>query len=352
MKKTIVAMMMALATAGLVGQAFAGGVSKSAVLFLRIAPGARAAGMGESFCAVADDATAVYWNPAGLAFQKGREITLMHAKWLPQLADDLFYEFGAFRLPIEGLGTFGFNVTYINYGEQIWTGEEGPEELGRFTSYEFAVSAHYATKLNDNLGLGLSMRYIRSSLADVPIGAAKDPGKATAFSMDLSALYKAPWLRGLALGANLSNMGPKITYVDADQADPLPTNLSLGASYRLVDTEYNKLTLAVQGDKELVRRYKDGTSDPFYKAIFTSWTDDSFSEELKEWILGAGVEYWYANLIALRAGYHYDEIGKVKFPSFGAGIQYSLYRFDFGYVAAAEGHPLAGTMRFSLTIGF
>ncbi|MDZ7386581.1 MAG: PorV/PorQ family protein, partial [candidate division KSB1 bacterium] len=166
MKKTIAVCMMALALAVFAGQAAAGGVSKSAVLFLRIAPGARAAGMGESFCAVADDATAVFWNPAGLAFQKGREISLMHAKWLPQLADDLFYEFGAFRLPIEGLGTFGFNVTYINYGEQIWTGEEGPEELGRFTSYEFAVSAHYATLLNENLGLGLSMRYIRSSLAD------------------------------------------------------------------------------------------------------------------------------------------------------------------------------------------
>jgi opacity protein-like surface antigen len=271
---------------------------------------------------------------------------------LPQLAPDLYYEFGAFKMPVEGIGTFGFNVTYINYGEQIWTGEDSPEELGRFYSYEFAIAAHYATLLNPNLSIGISGRYIRSSLSDVPIQAAKDPGKANAFAVDLSVLYKTPWARGLSLGANLSNMGPKVTYVDAAQADPLPTTLSLGAAYRLVDTEFNKLTFVFQADKELVRRYKDGTSDPFYKAIFTSWTDDPISEEFKEWIVGGGVEYWYSNLIALRAGYHYDEVGKVKFPSFGAGIQYHLYRFDFGYVAAAEGHPLAGTMRFSLSIGF
>ena len=192
MKKVLVTLTMLAVICVSHADCYAGGVSKSACLFLRIAPGARSAGMGEAFCAIADDATAVYWNPAGLAFQEGREITLMHAKWLPQLANDLYYEFGAIRWPVEGLGTFGFNVTYINYGEQIWTGEEGPEELGRFMSYEFAIAAHYATTLNPNLGVGVSMRYIRSFLADVPIGAAKDPGKANAYAVDLSMLYKAP----------------------------------------------------------------------------------------------------------------------------------------------------------------
>ena len=63
--------------------------SEAAVLFLQISPGARAAGMGETFVAMSDDATAVYWNPAGLAFQTGSEVTLMHAKWLPQLVSDM-----------------------------------------------------------------------------------------------------------------------------------------------------------------------------------------------------------------------------------------------------------------------
>ena len=75
--------------------------SEAAVLFLMISPGARASGMGEAFVALADDATAVFWNPAGLAFQQGKEITLMHANWLPQFDSDLFYDFAAYRSVFE-----------------------------------------------------------------------------------------------------------------------------------------------------------------------------------------------------------------------------------------------------------
>jgi len=87
-------------------------VSESGVVFLLISPGARAAGMGEAFVGLADDATAVYWNPAGLAFQTGKEITLMHANWLPQFDSDLTYEFAAYRHTLEGIGTLGANVTF------------------------------------------------------------------------------------------------------------------------------------------------------------------------------------------------------------------------------------------------
>ena len=115
-------------------------VSEAAVLFLLISPGARAAGMGEAFVGVADDATAAFWNPAGLAYQKGRELTLMHANWLPQFGSDLFYDFGAYRQSVEGIGTFGVNVTYLNLGKQYYTDETGPDILGEFSSYEFAIS--------------------------------------------------------------------------------------------------------------------------------------------------------------------------------------------------------------------
>ncbi|MEJ2628485.1 MAG: hypothetical protein P8078_08010, partial [bacterium] len=73
---------------------------------------------------------------------------------------------------------------------------------------------------------------------------------------------------------------------------------------------------------------------------------------LQELITCAGLEYVYSDMIFLRTGYYYDEIGKVKFPTFGAGLQYNTYRFDFAYVAAEKGHPLSDTMRFSLSLGF
>lgn len=343
-------------------------VSEAACLFLQISPGARAAGMGEAFVGLADDAYAVYYNPAGLGFLRGQEVTLMHANWLPQFGNDLFIDFAAYRRHFEGIGTFGINVTYLNLGTQTQTGESGPEALGEFSSYEFAATGTYGTQLTENLAVGVGLRYIYSSLS--PFGAVeeKGDGRASAFSFDLAALYKVPYVNGLSLGANLSNMGPKITYIDAAQADPLPTNLRVGLAYRLINDKYNKLTFVADVNKMMVNRHTDGTSDEFYKAIFTSpWTtkvpkstatdEDNPDKEVQystifNGIVSGGAEYWYNDMFALRAGYYWDEPGKVTYLSLGAGIQYSLYRFDFSYVSAEEGHPLANTMRFSLSIGF
>lgn len=330
----------------------AAAVSEAGVLFLMISPGARAAGMGEAFVAIADDATAVYWNPAGLAFQTGHEITAMHTNWLPQFGSDLYYDFLAYRQNLEGIGAIGANVTYLHLGEQVRTDEFG-NELGTFNSYEFALTASYGTRISENMAVGLSLRFIRSSLSDAGAGTEKGSGKASVFAIDLGWLYKANFLRGLSFGANLSNLGPKIAYIDADQADPLPTNLRIGAAYKIIDSEFNRLTVAMDFNKLLVVRHKDGTSDPFYKALLSAWTDQGARQELKEVIATVGAEYWYSNMIALRTGYHWDEIGKTNYATFGFGLKYALYRFDFGYVATGdEGHPLSGTMRFSLSIGF
>lgn len=336
-------------------------VSESAVLFLLISPGARAAGMGEAFVGLADDATAVYYNPAGLGFQRGREITLMHANWLPQFGNDLFIDFAAYRQHFEGLGTIGINVTYLNLGKQFQTLEDSPDPVGEFSSYEFATSLTYGTQLSESWAVGVGMRYIYSNLAPFGAGQEQGDGRASAFGFDLSTLYKLPFAPRLSVGVNLSNMGPKITYIDADQADPLPTNLKVGAAYRLINDKYNKLTLVADVNKMMVNRHKDGTSDPFYEAIFTSpWTvkvanvtsTDTTYSTMFNGIISGGAEYWYNDMFALRAGYYWDDPGKVTFLSLGAGIQYNLYRFDFSYISAEEGHPLANTMRFSLSIGF
>jgi len=327
--------------------------SEAAVPFLLITPGARASGMGEAFVSIADDATATYWNPAGLAFQTSqREIALMHSNWLPELAPDLFYDYATFVMPFQNLGTFGVSVTYLNLGKQSITGENSPEVLGEFSSNEYAISAAFGSHLGENSGIGLNVKYIRSNLASVGAGSEKGDGRANAFAFDVGFLQKNLLLKGLNFGLNLTNMGPKITYIDAAQADPLPTNLRLGLSYKLINQEYNRLTLVTEFDKLLVAKKDDGTSDAWYKALVTSWTNDGFSNELDKVILNFGLEYWYSNLIALRAGRHIDTPGNVKYFTFGAGLRYHLYQFDFGYVSAGEGHPLSNTMRFSLSIGF
>jgi hypothetical protein len=319
------------------------GPGSSGVLFLLIAPGARPAGMGEAFVAIADEVTATYWNPAGLAFQEGTQLALMHSNWLPQLAPDLYYDYATARRDLGPIGTAGFSVTFINLGEQVFTDESGPEPLGTFTSYELSASGSFGTKITANSAVGVTLKFIYSNLAPRGAGAEKGDGRASAFAFDLGYLHKNLLVNRLSLGANLSNVGPKITYIDAAQADPLPTNLRLGLAYHLIQQEFNSLLVTGEVDRLLVAPGKG-----FFQAVLSDTWNDGVT---KYFIYNVGAEYWYNNLFALRTGYHYDDEGKVKYISFGAGLKYSLYRLDFGYVSAGEGHPLSDTMRFSLTIG-
>jgi hypothetical protein len=159
----------------------------------------------------------------------------------------------------------------------------------------------------------------------------------------------------LGIGVNFSNIGPKVTYIDDAQADPLPSNLRLGLAYDVVKTEFNNLTLTVDFAKLIVKRREEGKSDPLYKAIFTVW-GAGFNEVMKSIQTSVGGEYWYGNpkLIGLRAGFFYEDPnhGKRKFLTLGAGIRYSLYGFDFSYINTVddENHPLANTLRFTLSV--
>jgi hypothetical protein len=336
---------------------------ESAVPWLLISPNSRASSMGEAGAGIADDASAIFWNPAGLAFQDGKDVSLTHANWLPQFnQSDLFYDFLAFKSRMESIGgTIGASVTYINLGEFIKTGSDSPAEIGRFKSFEYAVTLGYATRLSATLGLGVNLRFIDSRLS--PIGTEQEQGKGIAktVSFDVGVLYKPtdfPLVGDrVSVGANLANMGPRVTYIDAAQADPLPTNLRLGFGVQALKSEYNNLTFALDLDRILVRRYgvdsvtqKSPPPDPFYKAIFTAWQDNG----LKKVTVGGGFEYWYGNprLIALRAGRFYENpsFGGRKFWTFGAGLRYDIYGFDFSYISAPETSPLGNTLRFSLLI--
>ena len=114
----------------------------------------------------------------------------------------------------------------------------------------------------------------------------------------------------------------------------------------------HQFLIAFEIEKELVTRHWDGSSDPLFEALTTSWTDTPFLTDLTYHV---GAEYWYKGLLGLRLGYWNDERGQVKPVTVGASVDlHSLYdftlRFDVSYVSEAEDHPLNGTTRFSLTI--
>src|SRR5574341_83516 len=262
-----------------------------------------------------------------------KQLTLMYANWLPELASDLYYAYASYVHHMEGWGTVGANITYLSLGQSTRTDEVG-NVIGVFDSYDAALTLSYGTIFSPNLALGMSAKIIYSNLSGgVGAGREKGSGRGNSFAVDAGFLYKA-YRNKLTIAGALTNFGPDIIYIDAAQSDPLPRNLALGIAYKIFDTPYNRLTATFEVNKELVG------------------VKDNLSMEFKEAVENIGLEYWYGSYVAFRTGYIYDRVGDVKTPTFGAGVQYSNYHFDFAYIPARAGLALSNQMRFSLTAKF
>ena len=386
-----------------------GAQSTASAIFLLIAPGAAAGGTGEAQVAVANDAYASYWNPAALAFLPGLEGVYQRASWLPGLVDDIVYNFLGMRYNLPQVGTFGGHIIYLDLGEQERR-DENNQDLGTFRSNMAALSLSFATKMSPLSSIGFNAKIIYQNLSSIGTGGEGGKGISTDFAFDIAYYRRQFGFNRLDFGLAVSNIGPKIAFIDEDQADPSPTNMKLGIKWRLVETEFNRLSLLYDVNKLLVSSYPnidyDGNgiiggydaegnpslgdeygekgkrewnhTDPWYLALFTSWVDDwrfggdvdrdgdgfiddeelgnqsegTLADELDTITHNVGLEYWYSNYFAIRTGYIYDKLGKIWNPTFGAGIHYGPYGFDFGYIYGETGHPLTNTMRFSGNLAF
>lgn len=361
-------------------------VAITATPFLQIEPDSRGAAMGNTGVAIADNAAAMYWNPAGLAFQTENQVSITHSNWLANFnVSDLFYDYLVGTYYVEGIGTIGAHLTYLNLGEQVVTDETSPEPISRFNSYELAFGLSYGFEISDNFGVGTSLRFIYSSLADGTTVGQQQVNPGSSVALDLSYLYKTDYfsLGGnrarFSTGMNLSNIGPGIQYTDNAQKDPLPTVLRFGVAFDLeLDPDgFNRITVASDVSKIMARTEErieprgDGTdnldtvrvaSGPI-EALFDSWGTWTFNNGqeivdlnvLQQFMIGAGAEYWYNNLFALRGGYYYEDPnnGDRKYITFGAGIRYNAFGVDFSYIKTLESEsPLANTLRFSVLLNF
>lgn len=299
---------------------------------LIIPPGARANAMGQTYVAIADDATAMWWNPAGLGFIDHAAVDLMHSQLVPDLAADVFFEYigGVYRL--QGIGVIGASVQYLTYGEWVHT-KLTPEELGTASSWEIAPMIGGAVRLGERLALGMNLKFVYVSLAPSWATIEGTSGTGHSVAVDLGGLWKVPDfdvlgfpVRRLNLGLAVTNLGPSITFINRDQAASLPRNLRGGFAYTPVLGDAARLTVAAEVNRPLVEFERSNTYH-------------------------AGAEFVYAELIAVRAGYLHDEDGWIKDYTYGLGFMFNnRFRIDWSSVPQAE--ELARVHRWSVGVTF
>jgi hypothetical protein len=306
-------------------------VAEAGVPSLTIPPGARPNGMGEAFVAVADDATAAWWNVGGMAFAKNRNLAFMHSQLVPDLATDVYYEFLGYSSPAGDVGTWSVNLIYLTYGESIATDPSGTP-LGTFTSWEGTLTASFAMQLAENIGAGISMKFIRVDYAPEEFTQENVEGSGTSFAVDVGGLWKFPSQR-LNVGLAVTNMGPNIAFIDREQSDPLPITARLGAAWTALSDDVSNLLLTFDVEQSLV------------------WLIDDDTDTRRSEIWHVGGEYRYVNLLAGRLGYVYDDDGDFNAPTYGLGFIYKD-KLSLDYANVPQAETLERVHRWSLYFTF
>jgi hypothetical protein len=270
-------------------------------LFLRLGVGGRASGMGEAFTAIADDASATYWNPAGMTAIRGTQAVLMHNEWIQDL-----------RLEHAGLvhetdwGSFGFFFTGFYTGD-IDRYEDAPlsRPLGTFSAFDLDWGVAYARQILPSLSVGLAVKHIYGKI---------DEESTSGVAVDLG-VHHLSRIKGVRFAAVIQHLGPTMKYVS--ESYDLPLVAKLGAAY-------HRRFPSLEGDLELA-----------VDLVFPN--DDDARQHL-------GAELTYRDLVSVRGGVKvgYDSQG----PTLGVGVHHGRYRID--YAALFISNDLGDSHRISL----
>lgn len=281
--------------------------------FLKIEVGARASGMGGAFVAVADDASSVFWNPAGLARipEDEQELDLNHAEW----PADLNFDQATLAFHIGGLpGIVAVNVRSLTMSEEPVRTAFRPDGTGEFFDAGYtAFGASYARFLTDKFSIGVNANYVRLGLAEFT---------EETVTFDLGTMYEVGTL-GMKLGMAIQNIGSSVQFIEAQGR--IPTVFRVGASFGTNFSEQHKLIGSFE---------------------FSHPPDNAERANI-------GGEYGFRDFLFLRAGYNlnYDAQGLAA----GAGVLFPISTIrtkaaaDYAYTDMGD---LGGVHRISLRILF
>jgi len=294
--------------------------------------------MGGAYAAVANDATALYWNPAGIAWVDGIQVELMHNEWIINTN----YDFVGIVFPLPFMhSAIGFSYITLDYGSDVVRTVDRPEGTGEiFNSRDAAVTISWAAALTDRFAFGISGKYVTQRIWSE---------SGSAMALDFGVFYNT-MLDGLRLGASMSNFGGEIQLngrdlrrtVDPDERvsnfDRVPVNLKTG-SYPLpllfrVGISYEKAT---------------GTFGNLLIAMDVNHPSNATES------INIGAEYGFGNMFYVRGGYESMlERDQINGLTIGGGVTHYRkgsvgIRFDYAW---SDWGVLQNTQRFSLGVIF
>ena len=259
-------------------------IGTTAAKFLHMNVGSRAVGMGGAFTSIANDARAMYWNPAGLGLHKVKEVFVNHSNWIADISFDYF----GFSVPLLNNHYFGLNITSVTMDDMEVT-RYGNENTGEtFSAANYAVGATYSLNLTDRFSIGFNGKYIQENIAN---------NRAAGFALDIGTLFSTPY--GFMLGTSISYFGPKMKMTGDDLLVPVDIDETVEGNNESV-TGYLSTD---EFDLPLILRV--GISDQITIGQFgmTTWSIDVNSPNDNTMYLNAGLECSLFNqLLILRSG--------------------------------------------------
>ncbi len=324
MKRILIIILFLIAFADIPAQLFPtlGGqrAGISTAQFLKIGVGGRATGMADAFIAVADDASALYWNPAGLVQTESDQIIFSHNQWLVEIQ----HEFAGVLYHLSSDDVIGLSFLSLHTDDMPVTTEVMPFGTGAYFSYgDIAISLSYSRKMTDKFSFGGTVRYMESTMAELKMrGALIDLG--TYYWTGLGTSRFAVTISNF--GNELAPDGEVILYGGRKKSDwqsfSPPTMFRIGFAMEPYQDEQHRITASLQ------LNHPNDNSENF----------------------ALGVEYAWKNIFYLRAGYKFNLEGQDY--TFGAGINAPLgiaqVKFDYAY---ANFTTLGSAHRFSIILG-
>ena len=281
---------------------FAQDAGKTGLAFLKVGVGSRGAALGEAYTTLADDPSAIYWNPAGLAAANGTQLAFTHSRWL----GDINNEFAAVTFPSFG-GTLGFGLIAQSIpGIEVRT-KPTADPIGTFDAQDIAIAVAYGKQWRQNLAVGVTAKYLYEKIY---------LNSTNGFAVDLGGLWQTP-VENFKLGLTLQNLGTT-TALQKEKIE-LPALVRVGGAYVLpfADGE-NQLALAAEHLQFL--KGSDGNS--------------------------AGAEFIFRKTLALRGGYQIGHDSRGMTAGFGTAL--GRYQLDYGYTPFTN--DLGNAHRFSVEV--